>query len=321
MRKGKIVLGIGIIIGGLLLTTGCKAKLKNGEEVAIKINGKNITADDLYKELKEKYADKVMIDEIDKKIFNVIYKDDEEIQKQVDNQMEYLKSTYKNDWEDTLKNAGYDSEDDLIEELKLNYQRNKAIEDYIKESITDKEIKEYYENESVGDIKASHILIKVSTTEGEGLSDEEAKTKAEDLINKLNDGADFATLAKENSEDTGSALNGGDLGYFNKGQMVKEFEEAAYNLKINEYTKTPVKTTYGYHIILKTDEKEKESLEKLADEIRETLADKKTEDDKTIKVTALDEIRKNYKLSFKDSSLKRKYNEYIEKEKENSKSN
>ena len=298
MRKGKIVLGIGIIIGGLLLTTGCKDKLKNGEEVAIKINGKNITADDLYKELKEKYADKVMIDEIDKKIFNVIYKDDEEIQKQVDNQMEYLKSTYKNDWEDTLKNAGYDSEDDLIEELKLNYQRNKAIEDYIKESITDKEIKEYYENESVGDIKASHILIKVSTTEGEGLSDEEAKTKAEDLINKLNDGADFATLAKENSEDTGSALNGGDLGYFNKGQMVKEFEEAAYNLKINEYTKTPIKTTYGYHIILKTDEKEKESLEKL-----------------------VDEIRKNYKLSFKDSSLKRKYNEYIEKEKENSKSN
>ena len=86
------------------------------------------------------------------------------------------------------------------------------------------------------------------------------RKKLKDLIKKLNDGEDFATLAKENSDDTGSAANGGDLGYFNKGEMVKEFEDAAYNLKVNEYTKEPVKTTYGYHIILKTGEKDKAKL-------------------------------------------------------------
>ena len=59
--------------------TGCgKTKLKNGEEVAIKVNGKNITADTLYNELRKKYAKNIIVDDIDKKIFNVIYKDDKD---------------------------------------------------------------------------------------------------------------------------------------------------------------------------------------------------------------------------------------------------
>ena len=319
MKKRKIVLGLAVVAAGILLTTGCKAKLKNGEEVAIKVNGKNITADALYKELKSKYAKQIIINEIDKKIFNVIYKDNEEIEEQVENQLSYLKSMYKDNWESTLESAGYDDESELEDELRLSYQRNKAVEDYIRESVTDKEIEDYYNNEAVGDISASHILIKVSTDGEDGLSDEDAKAKAEDLINQLKNGADFATLAKENSEDQGSAANGGDLGYFNKGAMVEEFEKAAFALKLNEYTTEPVKTSYGYHIILKTGEKEKEKLDKLKDEIRETIAKEKSDNDSTLQITALDEIRKNYKLTFKDSALKRVYNEYIEEQVEKAK--
>ncbi len=313
MKKGKIVLGVAITLCAVLCLTGCKTKLKNGKEVAIKINGENITADDLYDELREKYAKYQIIDDIDKKIFNVVYKGDKDIEEQVKNQYESYESQYSQNgqsFDEVLEQYGYKNADAFKDELRLNFQRTKAVDDYIKENISDKDIKKYYDENYAGEISAKHILISTSS-----LSDEEAEKKAKDLIKQLNDGADFSELAKENSDDPGSKESGGDLGYFGKGQMVSEFEEAAYNLKVDEYTKEPVKTSYGYHIILKTGEKEKESLKKAKSKIIETLVSKKKEEDKTITVTALDEIRKNYGLKFKDSKLKSIYKDYIEEQK------
>ena len=313
MKKGKIVLGVAIALSAILLTTGCKTKLKNGKEVAIKINGENITADDLYDELREKYAKYQIIDDIDKKIFNVIYKGDKDIEEQVKNQYENYEAQYSQNgqsFDEVLENYGYKNAEEFKSELRLNFQRAKAVEDYIKDNISDKEIQKYYDENYAGDISAKHILISVS----DEVSEEEALKKAKDLIKELNDGADFDTLAKENSNDPGSKDKGGDLGYFGKGQIVQEFEDAAYALKVNEYTKEPVKTSYGYHIILKTGEKEKKSLKKAKAEIIEKLIDQKQSEDKTITVTALDEIRKNYGLNFKDSKLKSIYKEYIDEQ-------
>lgn len=313
MKKGKIVLGVAIALSAILLTTGCKTKLKNGKEVAIKVNGENITADDLYDELREKYAKYQIIDDIDKKIFNVIYKGDKDIEEQVKNQYENYEAQYSQNgqsFDEVLENYGYKNAEEFKSELRLNFQRAKAIEDYIKDNISDKEIQKYYDENYAGDISAKHILISVS----DEVSEEEALKKAKELIKELNDGADFDTLAKENSNDPGSKDKGGDLGYFGKGQMVQEFEDAAYALKVNEYTKEPVKTSYGYHIILKTGEKEKKSLKKAKEEIIEKLIDQKQSEDKTITVTALDEIRKNYGLKFKDSKLKSIYKEYIDEQ-------
>jgi len=76
-----------------------------------------------------------------------------------------------------------------------------------------------------------------------------AKAQAEDVYGKVKaEGSDFSALAKEYSQDPGSAAMGGDLGYFSKGKMVPEFEEAAFKLKKNEVSE-PVKSVYGYHII------------------------------------------------------------------------
>ena len=321
--KKKILGGAILALGLVLLTTGCgKTKLKNGEEVAIKVNGENITADTLYNELREKYAKYLIINDIDKKIFDTIYKNDEEIEKQVNEQFEYYESQYSqsgSSLEDVIKNYGYKNVKEFKDELRLNIQRSKAVDDYLKDNIKDSEIQKYYDENYAGDISAKHILIKVKASDSdEGLSDEEALNKANDLISKLNDGADFSELAKENSDDTGSASNGGDLGYFNKGQMVKEFEDAAYSLGVNEYTKEPVKTTYGYHIILKTGEKDKKALNDAKEEIKEKILATKKED-ATAQVTALDKIRKNYGLKFKDSKLKSIYKEYIDEQLENAK--
>ena len=114
MKKGKIILGVAITLCAVLCLTGCKTKLKNGKEVAIKINGENITADDLYDKLREKYAKYLIVDEIDKAIFNEVYKKDADIEEQVKNQYEYYESQYSQNgesFEDVLKDYGYKNAD------------------------------------------------------------------------------------------------------------------------------------------------------------------------------------------------------------------
>lgn len=309
--KKKIMLASLAVICTILLTGCGNAKLKNGEDVAITVNGTNITANDIYKKLRDKYGISTALDMVDKEILDTIYKDDATIEKQAANQIESLKSQYSDSWEDTLKNAGYESEKDLKEYFILNYQRNQAIEDQIKDNIKDDEIKKYYEENTVGDISAKHILIKVDTDSEDGLTDDEAKKKAEEIIKKLDKGEDFDTLAKENSDDTGSKEKGGDLGYFNTGAMVQEFEDAAYKLKVNEYTTEPVKTTYGYHIIMKTAEKEKPSFKKAKDTIIEKLVEKKKDEDKNISTKAINALREKYHINIKDKSIKKNYKTYL----------
>jgi len=91
-------------------------------------------------------------------------------------------------------------------------------------------------------VRASHILIRSTGNDKEDLD------KANQIYNELIKGADFAAVAKSKSNDPGSASNGGDLGWFTKGQMVKEFEEACFKGNVGVIQK-PVKTVYGYHII------------------------------------------------------------------------
>jgi len=104
------------------------------------------------------------------------------------------------------------------------------------------------------EVQASHILIKVSPT----ATPEEkaaAKAKAEKLLKEAKAGGDFAALARDNSDDPGSKVKGGDLGFFEKGSMVKEFETAAFSLKPGQISDI-VETQFGYHIIKVTDHKD-----------------------------------------------------------------
>ena len=313
MKKKIIATVIAFVY--ILSLCGCgNTKLKDGSEVAFQTNKKQFSADKLYTEIKKKFGINVMIDMVDKEIFNRVYKDDEEIEKRANNQIETYKSQYGDSWDQTLKSAGYSNEKELKNELILSIQRQKAIEDYVKESIKESDLKEYYSKNTVGDISAKHILIKVDTSSENGLTADEAKEKAEKLIKKLNKGADFDELAKENSDDPGSKDKGGDLGYFNKGEMVKEFEDAAYALKVGEYIKEPVKTSYGYHIILKTGEKKVPKYKEIKDTISKKLATEKLENEKTLNVTALVETRKKYGFKIKDAKLKSEYKKYINKQ-------
>ena len=100
--------------------------------------------------------------------------------------------------------------------------------------------------------------------------------------------------------------------------MEENFEKAAYKLDVNEYTKEPVETSYGYHVILKTDEKEKPSYDTSKDIIIDKLVNEKMTNDSTVSLKAMAALRKKYNLKIYDKTIKNDYNTYM---KEATKSN
>jgi len=145
------------------------------------------------------------------------------------------------------------SEFQVQEQAKVEYVKF-SVEDLLaKVEVSKEDVRTYY-NEHQNDFgtpeerRAAHILISVSASASQAEQDA-AKAKAEQLLQQARQNpAMFADLARKNSQDPGSAVNGGDLGFFGRGMMVKPFEDAAYSLKVGEISGL-VKSDFGYHII------------------------------------------------------------------------
>ncbi len=306
---GVVIIAILLIV--LIFVSTKNTKTSKGEDIVAKLNGKVITADELYSELKTQGGRSILTSMIDEYILDKEYKTTDEMKKTAEATVKSYKSSYGDSYKTFLSNYGISDDNELKEILIQQTKQEKVVEAYIKKNITDSEMKSYYDSNIKGDIKASHILISVD----EDASDEDkekAKKKAEEIIEKLKNGEDFAKLAKKYSDDDESKKDGGNLGYFNTGDMVEAFEEAAYNLSVDEYTTEPVETTYGYHIIKKTGEKDKPSFEKSKSTIIEKIVDDKKENDTTITAKAMKALREKYKLNIKDKYLKKAYNDYVE---------
>lgn len=331
MKNKKIILCLSTVLVISLITTGCgtKVELEKGDKVAVSVKGGKITATEYYNKIKTDNVSE-LVDMIDHELFDEKYPTDDTENKSVDDQISTLKTNYGSD-ESTFNSViqqyfGVNNEDELKEMLHLEYKRNLAVEDYIKDNIKDDEIQKYYDENITGDMKASHILISASvssdaTEDEKTTAEEEAKKEAEKVIKQLNNGKKFATLAKKYSDDTATAKNGGDLGYFKSTEMVEEFTNAVKDLEVNEYTKEPVKTQYGYHIILKTGQKDKAKLKTVKDSIKETLTTNKLNDDATLHYQTLIDIREANNIKWTDSELKKQYNEFMDQLMESAKTN
>ena len=322
MKNKKWFLALAALLVVTTLTTGCgqKAELKDGSQVAVKLDGIKITADEYYNEIKGINI-ATLVDMIDHQLFDKKYGKTDEENDQVEEQIKSLKDQYGSN-EDTYKSVlrqyfGVQSEDELEDMLRLEFRRNAAINDFIEKNIKDKEIEKYYEKDIYGEVKASHILITPSvsedaTTDEKKKAEDEALKEAKKIIKELKNGKKFADLAKKYSKDEASASNGGDLGYFDLNEMVDEFSDAVKELKVDEYTKEPVKSSFGYHIILKTGEKEKPKLKDVKDKILETLREEKLNEDPGLYYKTLVDIREEKNIKWKDDEIKKQYNKLMD---------
>ncbi len=139
--------------------------------------------------------------------------------------------------------------DDLEKKLMTDKMKRKKF--YAPVKTTDKEVRDFYNKyrdslpEANEEYELYHIIINRKLTDAER---QLAKEKAKLILDSIKSGVDFSELAKRNSDDKASAVNGGDLGFAKKGMFVKEFEEVLFTLNIGEYSE-PVETEYGFHII------------------------------------------------------------------------
>ncbi len=322
MKKKKYIIALGCLLLTIsLFATGCKQEIevKDGSKVAVSVKGGKITATEYYEQIKENNIS-TLVDMIDKALLEEKYPTTDEEDTEVETQISQLKANYSD--ENTLNTIltqyfGVQDLDELEEVLRLEYKRNEAVEDYIAENIKDDEIKKYYNENIFGQVKASHILIIPSASE-DATDDEieeaeaEALKTAKEVIKKLKKGEDFSKLAKKYSQDTATATNGGNLGYFDLDEMVDEFSAAVKELDIDEYTKEPVKTSYGYHIIIKTGEKDKATLEESEDDIREKITLQRLDEDPTLYYQTLINIREANNIKWNDTVLEKQYNKLME---------
>ena len=157
-----------------------------------------------------------------------------------------------------------------IENDKRGYLSNVALQAVVTGAVTDAALQAAYDARFVGaapttEYSAAHILV-------------ETEEKAIELKTQLDGGADFAALAKANSTDTGSGANGGDLGWFGLGAMVKPFEEAVVAAEVGKVT-APIKSDFGYHLILvkETRVAAQPTLDDLRDELAAEIEQKAVE--------------------------------------------
>lgn len=284
------------------------ATLKDGTQPVAKVDGETITADFLYEEMKEDYSISFLVDYIDKAILDKKYEETnemkEEVEKTAQNYFDMYQQYYQMDEATFLAQNGFESKDQFLEILKLDYRRKLYYDDYLKSQITDEQIQKYYDEEVYGDINTQHLLVTVD----DDMSDEDAKALAEEIIGKLNEGKSFEDV-KEEYKDSVTYEN---LKYvaFNA-NLESSFLEALEKLDENSYTKEPVKTSYGYHVIYRTDQKEKPSLEDVKDSVIEKLCDELDASDENLYNKTLVKMREEAGLEFSDTVMKEKYEEYI----------
>ena len=306
-------------VGGILITVLVVviiwpdriATLKDGTQPVAEIDGYTVTANDLYEDMKDVYSISSLLDKIDNKILEEKYPETDEMNDELKQQAESYYSAYKQyykmDKETFLSNNGFGSEKAFLEYLRLQYRRNKYAEDYIKTLISDKEVEKYYEDKVYGDINTKHILVKVDSS-----ASDEDKKKAEDLakeiISKLNDGKSFDDVKEEYKD----KITYEELGYKSyNANLESAYMEAMQKLENNSYSKEPVNTSYGYHVIYRIDQKEKPALEDVKEEIIDSLVSEKKSEDKNISYVALDKMREESGLKFSDTVLEKKYNIYM----------
>jgi len=235
-----------VLTAGIFTLTACSGE---DPEVVVESEAGNVTKDEFYDALKERYGAGVLQELVTIKVLEDNYDvTDEDVEKEI----EAMKESYGDQY-DMLVQQQFGSEENMRDVIRISLLQEEAIAEDIE--ITEEDLKKEYERQNK-EISAQHILVE----------DEET---ANEVKEKLDNGEDFDELAKEYSTDP-SAEDGGDLGFFSAGDMVPEFEDAAFSMDEGEIS-DPVQSQFGYHIIKVNEIREKEESIGEYEDVKEDL--------------------------------------------------
>lgn len=266
MKNNKLMMIFAVIFLGLLLIF---ATAFTRTETAASINGEKITKDQLNAKLTEMYGEDIL----DSLITNKVIELEAEKEKvkvtgnEIDEELTKLQESYGGEeaFAAALEQNNV-SMDRIREDIEIYLLAEKMIGASIE--VTEEEMQTYFEENKDSfnqkeQVQASHILV-------------EDEAAAKKVRTELDNGKDFAELAKEYSTDASNADNGGELGYFGKGEMAEEFEKTAFGMDVGAISE-PVKTEFGYHIIKVIDKKAAKTAayDDHKEEIEELLFDQK----------------------------------------------
>lgn len=253
MRKIATTMGLALI---LILFAACSDQEKPDPEIIATTEYGEITKEQFYNELKERFGEDVLKEMITRQILeNKMDVNSKDEFAELDKEIEDMRDQLGNQFDELIKQQGFKTTEDYRYVLYLSkLEYNFATSDI---EVTEDDVREYYERLQE-EIHARHILVKEKET-------------AEEIIERYNNGEEFAALAEEYGTD-GTAKNGGTLGYFTAGKMVKPFEDAVYALEVGEISE-PVQTDFGWHVIFVEDRRENETDIGEFDEVKDYLRD------------------------------------------------
>lgn len=276
MRKTILAL---TMAASVLALSACSDK----EEVIVSSKAGDITKNDLYTEMKDTVGEQALQQMVIEKVLDAKYDvSDETVNKEFEKEKEKIGDNF----DQYLAQQGQ-TEESLKKILRFNLLTDAALADGIE--VTDEELEKRAEMMNT-ELNARHVLV----------ADEET---ALEVKKKLEDGADFAEIAKEYSTEEAAQVSGGDLGWFGYGGMVEEFQNGAYALELNTIS-APVQSGHGFHIIEVTDKRDIEGDKVTVEDesVRQSIALEKV-DQSTI-VDKIAALLKEADVKIKDEDLK-----------------
>ncbi len=317
-KKETLIAGaIGIVIGiaitcliGFVFDYFAKsaglAKLKYGDEVVATVNGKGITATDLYNKLKSTGGLSALINQVDNAILDEMYtltaEEEEEAKEQADYYLSYY-SAMGISQEEFFAQYGFSTYDEFLNDIKIGIKSSKYFYEYLEGKLEKGAVENYYNEhkEEIETYDSEHVLVKIT----DDVTDEQALALINEILAKVNEGKTFAEI----EEEYGDKIVHEELGFQGKSSNLETaYIDALIAMEDGTYSTEPVKTSYGYHIIHKI---KTSTMEDLRETIIETLAADLLEDD-YISYKAFNELRKDKNLEIYDENLKKQYEEYIE---------
>lgn len=293
-------LGIGILLMGILWPDRI-AKLKNGEEPVVTLKGVEITADDFYNKLKESYTLEGILDLIDSYILNDKYDLDDEATKYAKETSENVFNQYETYYgyskEDFLASEGFKNEKDFLEYLKVGYLYDTYVEEYVSSKVEDDDINDFYKDNIIGEKK----IVLFSSSSKENTLDK--------VRSALKKGTSLSTIKKNNKDITVNELTVTYKDYFNYSEdiwkQIKTLKEKEYSSIIND------DPTLGNVVVYVTSTSNKPNLKDIKDDILDFIVQEKLSEDSTLYAKALISLRESYDIDFKDTVVKKAYEDYI----------